>query len=244
MTNDKVYNQVREIAFALNIGEKIRAVVTKAYENETPETRQKYVDAEKLRRDYWKKIRTAANSADAKDAKKLRVNADVYNDYGQGELALKEIERAITAENQDDFAECLAIRGRAKAVCGDFSGALDDTNKAVETDPNNLYNFLNRADVQHMRGEYELALEDISRALQIDEKNAVSYKLQGNIFDELGQADKAEESYRRCYELTKKNPNAVPLKYLEKIDPKAAEKIRKEKLKEKKSEKSDVPSDK
>ena len=83
-----------------------------------------------------------------------------------------------------------------------------------------------------MRGELELALADIDRALTIDEKNPIPYKLQAEIFDESGQADKAEESYRKLYELTKKNPRVVPLNYLEKIDPKAAEKIRKQKAKE------------
>ena len=111
--------------------------------------------------------------------KSTLINADIYNDHGQGELALKEIERALRAANQDDVPECLAIRGRAKAICGDYDGALADTNSAVEQDPKNLYNFLNRADVRHMRGEVDLALEDIARALNIDEKNPIAYRLQG-----------------------------------------------------------------
>ena len=89
-----------------------------------------------------------------------------------------------------------------------------------------------------MRGEIELALADIDRALAIDDKNPIAYKLQAEIFDESGQTDKAEASYRKVYELTKKNPHAVPLNYLEKIDAKAAEKIRKAKEKETANEKS------
>ena len=58
---------------------------------------------------------------------------------------------------------------------------------------------------------------------------------------ESGRAAEAEESYRKVYELTKKNPHAVPLSYLEKIDPKAAEKIRKaqEKAKDESEAKDD-----
>ena len=165
----------------------------------------------------------------------MRVNADAYNDHGQGELALKQIERALAAKNQNDVAECLAIRGRAKAICGDYDGALADVDAAVEQDPKNLYNFLNRADVRHMRGELALAFEDIDRALAIDEKNPVAYKLQGDIFDEQGKSAQAEASYRKCYELSK-NPRLIPLSHLEKIDAKAAEKIRKAEEEAKKSD--------
>ena len=132
----------------------------------------------------------------------------------------------------------MAIRGRAKAICGNYDGALADVDAAVDKDPQNLYNFLNRADVRHMRGELELALADIERAVAIDEKNPIAYKLQAEIFDESGQVDKAEASYRKLYELTKKNPHAVPLNYLEKIDPKAAEKLRKADKKEQTNDKS------
>lgn len=223
LTDDKVFKQVREIAFLENIGKKIQAAVTKAYQNDS--RRQNYRDAEEKRLSAWQKVRTEALDAKKSYAKQLRINADAYNDYGRGELALIEIERALAAKNQDDLPECLAIRGRAKAILGDYDGALTDCDNAVAQDSKNLFNFLNRADVRHMRGEIELALEDINTALQIDSEVAVSYKLRGDIFDELGDELKAEESYRRCYELTKKNPRSIPKKYLEKIDANAYKKL-------------------
>ena len=231
LTEDFAYRELRETSFMYNLGEKIKFAVTAAYQNELPAVRKKIRDADATREKFWAKIKSNAASAKTKDAKQLRVNADVYNDYGQGELALKQIERAFRAENQDDIAECFAIRGRAKAIVGDYDGALADVNKAVEMDAENLYNFLNRADVRHMRGELELAFEDINRALTIDANNPIAYRLQGDIFDEQNKSAEAELSYRRCYELSKKNPRSIPLNYLEKIDPAAAEKIHKEKQK-------------
>ncbi|MBR5912896.1 MAG: M48 family metalloprotease [Selenomonadaceae bacterium] len=227
LTDDKVFNELREISFSQNLGAKIRDAVITAYQNEPADVRQKYLDEENKRKEYWEKIKAETLSANKNLAKKLRINADAYNDYGKGELALIEIERALNAEKQDDVAECLAIRGRAKAIVGDYDGALEDVNSAVEKDPSNLFNFLNRADVRHMRGETDEALADIEKALAIDPKKVVSYQLQGNIYDELGEKDKAEESFRRCYELSKKNPRSIPAEYLERIDPAAAEKIRK-----------------
>lgn len=240
LTDETAYRELREISSLYNLGEKIQAAVTAAYQNETPATRKKIRDDDAAREKFWAKIKSDADSAKAKAATQLRINADVYNDYGQGELALKQIERALNAKNQDDIAECLGIRGRTKAIVGDYDGALVDADAAVEKDPKNLYNFLNRADVRHMRGEIPLALEDIDRALKIDVNNAIAYKLQGDIFDEQGETAQATESYRKCYELSKKNTYLIPLTYLEKIDPTAAEKIRKDK--EKAKEKTDDES--
>ena len=229
LTDDKVFKTLRDETFALNLGERLRAIVERSYKFENPAERQQYRNAENKRLAYWQKIKTESLSAKKNSAKKLRENADIYNDYGQGELALIEIERALKAKNQDDIAECLGIRGRAKAICGDYDGALADANQAVTQDAKNLYNFLNRADVLHMRGELDSALADIDSAISIDKKNAISYKLQGEIFDERGEVEKATESFKTCYELTKKNPNAIPFNYLEKIDPETAEKIKKQK---------------
>ncbi len=227
LNDDFAYREVRHLVKLYNLGDKLQTLVELAYKNENPRTRQRIREADEERKLRWQKIRDDADTAKKKYAVKLRVNADIYNDHGQGELALKEIERAIRAANQDDLAECLAIRGRAKAICGDYDGALADTDAAIAQDPKNLYNFLNRADVRHMRGETDLALADIALALKIDEKNAIAYKLQGDILDEQGKTDLATESYRKVYELTKKNPHSIPLTYLEKIDAKAADKLRK-----------------
>ena len=227
LTDEPAYKELRELSAMYNLGEKLQAMVTDAYNRENPRTRQRIHEADAERKAAWEKIRNEADNAKVKYAQALRVNADAYNDHGQGELALKEIERAMRATNQDNLAECLAIRGRAKAICGDYDGALADTNSACEQDPKNLYNFLNRADVRHMRGENDSALEDIAHAISMDEKNFISYELQAQILDELGRKYEALESYRKVYELTKKNPRSVPLEYLEKINPKAAEKIRK-----------------
>ena len=230
-SDEPAYKELRELSAMYNLGDKIQTLVTEAYKYEREHTRQRIHEADAQRKAAWEKIRTEADNAKVKFAQALRTNADAYNDHGQGELALKEIERAMRATNQDDMPECLAIRGRAKAICGDYDGALTDVDSACEQDPKNLYNFLNRADVRHMRGEIDLALEDIAHAITLDEKNFISYQLQAEIFDELGRTDDATESYRKVYALSKKNSRAVPLNHLEKIDPKAAEKIRKAKEK-------------
>lgn len=229
LNEDKVFKQLKEISLLENNGAKIQFAVTNAYKNDS--NRQKYLDAEKKRLIAWQKIKNESLAASTSYAKQLRLNADGYNDYEQGELALKEISRALEAKNQDDIPECLSIRGRAKAILGDFNGALKDCNDALAQDSKNLFNFLNRADVRRMQGEFELALQDVDSALKIDSEIWASYKLRGDIFDKAGNTEKATESYRRCYELTKKNPRSIPEKYLEKIDADAYKKIQSKKSK-------------
>ena len=233
LNDEFAYRELKELSSLYNLGEKLQILVELAYKYENPRIRQRIRESDRERENFWAKIKMEADFAKTKAATQLRINADIYNDHGQGELALKQIERALRAKNQDNIAECLGIRGRAKAICGDYDGAIVDSDASVDMDPNNLYNFLNRADVRHMRGELELALADIDRALAIDDKNPIPYSLQGDIFDESGQIDKAEVSYRKVYELTKKNPRSIPLNYLEKIDPKVAEKIHKAKAEKK-----------
>lgn len=228
LTDEIAYKELRELAKMYNLGEKLQILVTDAYNRENPRTRQRIHELDAERKAFWEKIRVEADNSKTKYAQALRINADAYNDHGQGELALIEIERAMRATNQDNFAECLAIRGRAKAILGDYDAALADVDSAVDKDPKNLYNFLNRADVRHMRGEIELALEDIARAIELDAKNPVSYQLQAEILDEIDRKSEATDSYRKVYELSKKK-FAVPIEYLEKIDPKAAEKLKKAK---------------
>ncbi len=233
LTDEPAYRELRSLASMYNLGEKIQAAVTMAYRNESPATRKKIRDDDAAREKFWAKVKSEADSAKAKAATLLRVNADIYNDHGQGELALKQIARALNAKNQDDVAECLGIRGRAKAIVGDYDGALADADAAIDKDATNLYNFLNRADVRHMRGELELALADIERALKIDADNPIAYKLRGDIFDEQSDSAQALTAYRKCYELSQKKPESIPLTYLEQIDAKAAEKVRKAEAKAK-----------
>ena len=92
----------------------------------------------------------------------------------------------IEKENIDNLAESQAINARAKAVSGDFAGALSEADKAVAADNKNIYTYLNRADIYHMLGELDKALADIAQAKEIDKKNAVSYYLAAVIEDEQG----------------------------------------------------------
>ncbi len=181
-------------------------------------------------------------AADKKFVKRLRENSDVYSDLGWGEYALKEVARAFEAKNQDNLAECYGVRGRAKAVAGDFDGAMADCDKAVEMDASNPYNFLFRADAYHMQGNFEAALADVDKALKVGNKNWVAHRMKGDMLDELGDSAGAKESYSACYKITGK-PKSIPMEYLVLIDASAAKRLKKEEA-EREKEKEEAEKEK
>ena len=164
----------------------------------------------------------------------MRENADAYSDYGQAVKALFEINRVFAAKNPENEAENFAVRGRAQAVNGDFSGALQDCDKAVVMDAKNVFNFLNRADVYRMMGENDKALADLDMAKKLKADNPYGWLISAQIYDELGRQDAAGENYKKLYSLDNKYVRAIPDDYLAAINDKEYKKRLKEKAEAKK----------
>ena len=227
LTEDHSYAVLREYIRRTSGREKLYGIVAAAYAGEAASgARIRQREQEAARRAEWEKRRQAALAAKVNADRKLYLNADTYSDYGMGDYALMEISRYFASQQQENLPEAYGIRGRAKAICGDFEGGLRDAAQALEMDATNPYNFLNRADIYHMQGDYALALQDVASALALDGKNAAAYFMQGMLRDELADHDGALESYRSCYELTK-NPEIVPMAYLKEIDAEKAGQLEK-----------------
>ena len=139
------------------------------------------------------------------------------------------MERVFASRNIDNLAESQAISARAKAVNGDFAGALSEADKAVAADSKNIYTYLNRADIYHMQGELDKALADLAKAKEIDKNNAVSYYLAAVIEDESGNSEAAREDFAGLYRLQPKAVSRIPDEYLQDIAPKEYEKRQKDK---------------
>ncbi|BEU86930.1 hypothetical protein TAMA11512_03940 [Selenomonas sp. TAMA-11512] len=236
LDGDPVYEKLKKFIARGKLEAKLEELVTAAYASDVEAKGRKALQKRlKSEREKWEKTRKDALNAKKELVREMRFNADAYSDEGMGEKALFMMERAFAAKNQDNEAENYAIRGRAKAVAG-VEGALEDSDKAVELDPENIYNFLNRADVYRMRGERELALADLEHGKEMDPKNPYAYKLEAEIYHEAGDTEKATEEYRKLHEL--KSAAEIPDEYLKVIDPEAFKKLEEERKKaeEKKKE--------
>ncbi len=84
---------------------------------------------------------------------------------GDFEAALATYTKAI--EQVKDNASLYSDRGRVKKDLGDFDGAIEDINKALELSEEGWI-YTERADVYDRKGENELALQDFKKALSLD----------------------------------------------------------------------------
>ena len=219
---DRVNAVLQKFISMRKAGEKLQALVAKAYAGEAASgARKKMRAAEAKRAQNLASQREAVLNADGKAVKKMRENADAYSDFGWGEKANQQMQRVFASRNMDNLAESQAISARAKAVNGDFAGALSEADKAVATDSRNIYTYLNRADIYHMQGELDKALSDLAKAKEMDRNNAISYYLAAVIEDERGNTEAAKADFAELYRLQPQAVNQIPDEYLQEIDSKA-----------------------
>ena len=211
-------------------GARLQQMVMRAYAGEAASgARQKLISEEQARQKKNDEARAAVITADAKAVKKMRENADTYSDYGLGDKALFMMNRVFAAKNPQNEAENYAIRGRARAVTGDFRQALVDLGQAVTLNDKDVYNFLNRADVYRMMGDRNAALNDLAQARKVDKDNPYSYLMTAQIRDEMADQAAALADYKEFYRLRPAAFRDIPAEYLKDISAKDYETIQKEK---------------
>ncbi|SHK75871.1 Zn-dependent protease with chaperone function [Selenomonas ruminantium] len=230
LDNSRVNAKLREFLTLRSAGERLQRLVRAAYAGEAASgARQQLRVAEKKRDQQRYNLREAILNADARTVKKMRENADAYSDFGLGDKAQFQMKRVFASRQVDNLAESQAISARAKAVSGDFAGAVQEANAAVATDGKNIYTYLNRADIYHMQGNLAKALADLQQAKAIDKDNVISYLLSGRIYDEMGNKEEAEKDFAEFYRLRPRAYREIPEEYLETIAPKEYKEIQKEK---------------
>ena len=230
LPDDRVYETLRYFLAKEQAGVRLQELAAAAYAGEAQSgARTKMKAEEDARRQKTEQARAEAWAASEKAVKKMRENGDVYSDYGLGDKALFQMERVFSAKNPENEAENYAIRGRAKAVSGDYAGGLKDCGRAVLLDGKNAYNYLNRADVYHMAGNFSAALKDLEQAAAADKVNPYASLMSAQIYDEQAERSKALESYWEFYRLRPKAFRAIPAEYLQDISEKDCKILQKEK---------------
>ena len=232
-----VYRALKTAVEKNHAAEALERLVRAAYEREAASgAREKLRAGEEARRAKWEERVKKNYAADRDLVERVYKNADAYNDINEPDLSLLEGARTFECERQDvKLAGVYAVRGRAKALKGDFAGAMADCNYAAELDPQDAYVWLNRAEVWRAQGQPETALLDIEKTILLDPKAPSAHKMAADIEDELGNEDKAAEHYADYHRLV---PEArdIPEEYYKIIDPKGWERIEKEREKERKLE--------
>lgn len=230
LDDSRVYAVLRDAVRSRGLGSKLEQMVRAAYAGEAQSGARAAMRQEEAQREAsFAAVQQDVQAADAKAVKKMRENGDAYSDYGMGRQALWEFSRVFASKNMDDEAESYVMRGRAKAVEGDYAGALADANRGVALDGKNAYNFLNRADIYRMAGNREAALSDCASAKKVDAENPFSYLISAEIEDEQGNKDAALKEYQAFYKLRPAAFRRIPPEYLQKISAKDYKTWQKEK---------------
>jgi len=118
-----------------------------------------------------------------------------YNDYGGAGRYFKSAER--------------------KNIAGDFRGALEDLNRAIELEPENIEFYCYRGDLRIKMGDRGAGFEDFEKALEIEPDSpkvyfarAMAYTLgdDGKFWSKGANYDAAIADYTRIIELLPDNP--------------------------------------
>ena len=237
LTDDRAYTVLKDFAASRHVEELLQKLVTEAYAGEKISGARKAMQAaEQERLQEQEKLREKCRQTDKKNVRMMRVNGDLYNDLGLPDYGLAEVDRAFACTRQDDLAETYSIRGRSKAMLGDFDGAFADCNKAIALNGKSPYNYLNRADAYRSQGNRAAALQDCEQAAKIDAKLPDTYKMMAVLQDEQADKDGALQNYRKYYELAPQAKD-IPEEYLLKIAPQVVQKARDAELKKEQEEK-------
>ena len=233
LDDNRVYEYLKDAVERNHAEADLERLVRAAYAVESASgTREKMAAAENERLAYWQERMAKNAAADKKLVERLYKNADAYNDINEPELSIEEGARTFDCDNAGvKLAGIYAVRGRAKALQGDFAGAMEDCDYAVSLDPNDAYVYLNRAETKRAQGLPEEALLDIRRSISLDPKAIAAHKMAADVEDELGNTEAALADYANYHKLVPDAPD-IPDEYYKRIDPKRWERMEKERAKE------------
>ena len=232
LDDNRVYEYLKDAVERNHAEADLERLVRAAYAGESASSaREKMAAAENERLAYWQERMAKNAAADKKLVERLYKNADAYNDINEPELSIEEGARTFDCDNAGvKLAGIYAVRGRAKALQGDFAGAMEDCDYAVSLDPNDAYVYLNRAETKRAQGLPEEALLDIRRSISLDPKAIAAHKMAADVEDELGNTEAALADYANYHKLVPDAPD-IPDEYykrMEKERAKEQEKARKE----------------
>jgi len=247
LNDDRVYQPLKEAVEKNKAEKRLYSFVKSAYVREQDgRLRQELLQFMGAREAKLEKLRQKNLQTDLSNVEQLYRNADTYNDYFCPELAISEAERIFTCTDYSrQVPGFFAVRGRARALQGDYLGGAEDCDHALELQPTgDAYLYLNRAEVARLQGDAQTALSYARKAEQQgdgkgnEQKLNAVYKMLGDIYDEMGDREKAKDCYNR---LLGRVPGclSIPLSYLKELAPKNAEKVKEQIIAEVKQELGD-----
>ncbi|WP_051410946.1 tetratricopeptide repeat protein [Synechococcus sp. CC9616] len=111
----------------------------------------------------------------------------------------------ITA-NANPLATQYFNQGVEKYEAGNYQGAIDDFNKAIEINPQDADAYNNRGGAKIELGDYQGAIDDWSKAIEINPKDAVAYLSRGVARELVYDLEGACRDWRKAADFGLKEP--------------------------------------
>ena len=115
------------------------------------------------------------------EASPHRIRGLLYFQRGDYGRAISDFDTAIA---RGSLGEIYADRGNARRMVGEYELAMDDYNRAINSNPGSAYSYFGRAELYLSSGQYSMALSDLDRAILLDpgrehyrERRAAAYEL-------------------------------------------------------------------
>ena len=123
-------------------------------------------------------------------------NALDLSSSGKFNLALQEWNQYLNAYPDD--AAGLSNRGNVRLVIGDVEGSIDDQNKAINLDPNEIDPYINRGIAEEALGLWSAAKKDYMFVLSEDSKNFSALYNLANVEGSLSQWLEARDLFSKA----------------------------------------------
>ena len=115
---------------------------------------------------------------------------------GEFNLALREWNRYIDSYPGD--AAALSNRGNVKLVVGDLEGSIDDQNKAIDLNPNEVDPYINRGIAEEALGLWLLAKKDYMFVISKDNENFSALYNFANVEGSLANWEEARDLFSKA----------------------------------------------
>ena len=216
LNGDAVYAPLKAAVSKNGQSALLEKLVSDAYAADVKSGNRDTINAELAK--YTQKLQEKAEKAkkaEPEHAERMLHNGAMYNDQGQPDLALFEVQRSLNYGPAT--ADTYAVRGVSYALKGNYDKALADCSQALTLDANSPIVYTNRAVIYHAMGNDEAALADCQKALMIDTNIKAAYKMEAEIYDGRGDHDSALKNYRK-YKILAPKAQDIPEAYASELD--------------------------
>ncbi|AFZ59067.1 tetratricopeptide repeat protein [Anabaena cylindrica FACHB-243] len=100
-----------------------------------------------------------------------------------------------------DDAVAYKNRGNTRLECGNYEGAIEDYNQAIQINPNYADAYYNRGNAHSDLGNYEAAIDDFSKVIKVKSNYTDAYYNRGNVRLIIGDKQGAIEDFQQAADL-------------------------------------------